>query len=363
MKGLYIHIPFCESICHYCDFVKRIPKDQEMIDDYISLLIQEIKGYQSHFPSINTIYIGGGTPSMLSIVELEKLFKALKTIKSVEYTIEVNPESYSHEKGLLFFKYGINRVSLGVQTFNQSLLKYMNRKHTNEQVQFMIDDLNRIGISNISIDLIYAIPGQTIHDLKKDLEIVSKLNIKHISCYALILEEKTYFYHQFLNHKFAEMDDETQLEMFETIIKTLKNIGYKHYEISNFAKPAFESKHNSIYWMLDEYIGCGLGAHGFIENKRYINHHLLSNYQQSFIKEETIQTKEDHIQDELIFGLRMLDGIAVSTIESKYQINLFKTYPKLNEFIDLGFLSYEQGCLKLTDKGIFVSNQIFMEFI
>jgi oxygen-independent coproporphyrinogen III oxidase len=363
LKGLYIHIPFCESICHYCDFVKRIPKNQSMIDDYLTHLIDEINQYQDHFPSIDTIYIGGGTPSMLSLTQLRRLFEVLKDISPKEYTIEVNPESYSTEKGKLFKSYGVNRISLGVQTFHSNLLTYMNRKHSNNQVFNAINDLRNHGIDNISIDLIYAIPGQTIDDLKKDLKIVNDLAIKHISCYALILEEKTFFYHQFINHKFSELDDDLQLEMYELIIKTLNTQGFKHYEISNFAKTGYESKHNSIYWKLDEYIGCGLGAHGFINQMRTVNHHLLTTYITSPRKEEKFQEESDLLQDTLIFGLRMLDGICVTNIEKKYKISLMNKYPKLIEFIDLGYLSYENDILKLTEKGLFVSNQIFMEFI
>jgi oxygen-independent coproporphyrinogen-3 oxidase len=363
LKGLYIHIPFCQSICHYCDFVKRIPKNTIMIETYIDRLIEEIMSYQSHFSSISTLYIGGGTPSMLSLNQLEKLFISLKPISPIEYTIEVNPESYTHEKGLLFQKYGINRISLGVQTFNPYLLKELNRKHTNESVFDCISDLKKLGISNISVDLIYAIPGQKLEHIKEDMKQIESLDIPHISYYALILEEKTYFHHLYLKQKFFEMDDEIQLDMYQLIIKTLTSMGYLHYEISSFAKPGYVSKHNSIYWTLDPYIGVGLGAHGFINHHRIENHKNMNEYLKKPILHSVLQTLDDLRQDALIFGLRRLEGIDIESMEKRYQFSLFEAYPKLIEFIDLGYLSLNQGVLKLTEKGLFVSNQIMMEFI
>src|SRR5690554_2194732 len=187
MKGLYVHIPFCEYICHYCDFVKRVPKNKDMIDTYLKALVKEIHTYQKHFDQIETIYIGGGTPSMLDKDQLSFLLSALIDIHPIEYTFEMNPESYTEEKGLILRQYGVNRISLGVQTFNQDLLHYLNRGHTNEDVFHVIKHLKSIGFDNISVDLIYAIPNQTTDDLAYDLEMIKQLDIKHVSCYSLIL--------------------------------------------------------------------------------------------------------------------------------------------------------------------------------
>lgn len=363
MKGLYVHIPFCQYICHYCDFVKRVPKNKEMIDQYLNALRKEIKSYEHHFSSIETIYIGGGTPSMLDLEQLTYLFESLRTIHPVEYTIEVNPESYTKEKGLLFKSFGINRVSLGVQTFNQHLLSYLNRGHTNDMVFETIHHLNEIGISNISIDLIYAIPGQTIENLKEDLQIVSQLNIKHISCYTLILEEKTYFYHQYLKGLFHEVEEDLEAMMYELVTDTLKKQGFEHYEISNYAKNNDYSMHNMIYWTLGEYIGVGLGAHGFINGYRTYNERSLPKYVIEPLKEKVYQEQKDFIQDELIFGLRKIKGINVNEIEKKYHINLFDIYPSLKDKIELGLVELDHGYLKLTSKGLLLGNQVFMVFI
>ncbi len=363
LKGLYIHIPFCEYICHYCDFVKSVPKNHETIDRYLDALIKEINSYEKHFETIETIYIGGGTPSMLDIDQLSKLFDALLLIKPKEYTIEVNPESYTVEKGLLFKKYGINRISLGVQTFNQDLLKYLNRKHSNDQVYDIVHHLKEIGIPQISIDLIYAIPGQTIDDLYFDLNQIEKLKITHVSCYSLILEEKTYFYYQYLKGKFEQMDEDTEAQMFGIVMDELVKQGFEHYEISNFAKENHISYHNLIYWTLGTYIGVGLGAHGFIEGYRTCNHRSMIKYLINPLSDKTFQDQETLLQDELIFGLRKIKGVSLSDIKEKYQIDIFSKYPQLYEKIDLGLLKIEDDHLKLTRKGLFLGNQVFMVFI
>lgn len=363
MKGLYVHIPFCEYICHYCDFVKRVPKNKEMVDTYLERLRQEIKSYAHHFSSIETIYIGGGTPSMLSIEQLTHLFESLKDIHPVEYTIEVNPESYTKAKGLLFKKYQINRVSLGVQTFNQDLLHYLNRGHTNEQVFSVVSDLKEIGTEEISVDLIYSIPKQSLDDLRYDLEMIKKLDITHVSCYSLILEEKTYFYHQYLKGNFTTVDEDIEATMFKMVIDELKKQGFEHYEISNFAKEGHYSLHNMIYWTLGEYIGCGLGAHGFVDGYRTYNHRALPKYLESPLNDSEKQDKESLLQDELIFGLRKIKGVSIKETEDKYQVNLLETYPQLNEKIELGLVKIEDGYLKLSELGIFLGNQVFMVFI
>lgn len=363
MKGLYIHIPFCESICHYCDFVKRIPKDSHMMDDYLITLKNELLNYQSHFDTIDTIYIGGGTPSMLSIKQLTYLFEMLKDIHPSEFTIEVNPESYSIEKGELFKAYGVNRVSLGVQTFQDHLLSYLNRKHTKNHIYEVVDHLKKVGIKYISVDLIYAIPKQTIQELYDDLHHIKMLDITHVSCYSLILEEKTYFYHQYLKGNFKEMDEDTEAQMYKIVMDELRNQGFEHYEISNFAKHKHYSKHNLLYWTLEEYIGIGLGAHGFIDGYRTYNETTLPAYAKKFQKDKLFQSNDVLLQDELIFGLRKISGIDIESIEKHYGVKLFDKFANLKEHIDLGLIEIDEGRLKLTEKGLFLGNQVFMVFI
>lgn len=363
MKGLYIHIPFCEHICHYCDFVKQVPKNDEMIDKYLVHLDNEIQDYKNHFDTIDTIYIGGGTPSMLKPYQMEKLFESIKDIKAKEITIEVNPESYSMEKGLIFKKYGVNRVSIGVQSFNDQILEFINRKHNSEMVYYTVQNLKLIGINNISIDLIYAIPGQTKEMLYEDLENVNKLNISHVSCYSLILEDKTYFYHQFLKGEFNQVDNEIEGDMFDIVIEELKKQGFEHYEISNFAKNGQYSMHNKLYWNLDEYIGVGLGAHGFIDNFRTYNHKSIKKYQDNYQALKVEQTLEDNITDYMIFGLRLTKGVDISYINHRFNIDLFSKYPELNNKINEGLVKVNNGFLMLTELGINLGNKVFEVFI
>lgn len=363
MKGLYVHIPFCEYICHYCDFVKRVPKNRDMVDQYLIRLRDEIKLYQKHFDSIETIFIGGGTPSMLTADQLIYLFDSLKAISPIEYSIELNPESYTHEKGLLFKKYGINRVSLGVQSFDDKILTYLNRGHKEEQVKGIIEDLKSLGIPYISIDLIFAIPGQTMEHITYDLNKFIELDVTHISYYALILEDKTYFYHQYLKGNFKSMDEDTEANMYAYIMDYLSQHGFEQYEISNFAKHNHYSLHNTIYWTLGEYIGVGMGAHGFIDNYRTYNERGMPQYLDHFIKEKTLQTKETKLQDELIFGLRMTKGVSMSSIEKRYGVKLLEQYPKILEKVELGLVKIEDNHLYLTREGMMLGNQVFMLFI
>ncbi|TVP85063.1 MAG: radical SAM family heme chaperone HemW, partial [Acholeplasmataceae bacterium] len=315
MKGLYVHIPFCESICHYCDFVKRVPKNNQMIDDYLQALVREIASYEAHFDTIDTIYIGGGTPSMLSVDQLAFLFESLKPIRPVEYTIEVNPESYTKAKGDLFVRYGINRVSLGVQTFHGGLLQYLNRKHTEQMVIDTVQHLKTLNLPHISIDLIYAIPGQTMADLDTALNKAVALDIGHVSCYSLILEEKTAFYQQFLQHRFQPLEEDLEAEMYQHVSKTLTRHGFEHYEISNFARPGQQSRHNLLYWSLGEYIGTGLGAHGFIGGHRTQNQRLFKDYVNQPLAASVKQTSADLLSDAMIFGLRKIEGVSLQMIK------------------------------------------------
>ena len=363
MKGLYIHIPFCHKICSYCDFVKRVPKSKEVVDEYLSKLVEEISTYQDEFNSINTIYIGGGTPSMLDIDQLTFLFESLKSIKPIEFTIEINPETYTKEKGQLFKKYGVNRFSIGVETFDENLLNVLNRSHTNYDVYKVVESLKELNLDNINIDMMYAIPGQSMDSLINDLRNTIELNPKHISYYSLILEENTYFYHQYKYNKLELIDNDIESEMFETVMNELSKTGYHHYEISNFAKTGYESKHNLIYWTMDEYIGCGLGAAGFINTYRTANTRVLSKYLNKTEESCILQTKEELIQDEMIFGLRKLSGVNLDIINAKYNIDILTMFPKIIEMEKEGLVKISNNNLSLTRKGIFLGNQVFMVFI
>jgi len=363
MKGLYVHIPFCQYICHYCDFVKMVAKNESIIDNYLDHLIIELNTYQAHFKTITTIFIGGGTPSMLTDVQLEKLLKALYVIKPVEFSIEINPDSYTHTKGVILKKYGVNRISIGVQTFNENLLKYLNRQHTQSMVETCFNDLRALGFNDISLDLIFAIPGQTLKNIESDLKMVDQLNPEHLSYYSLILEDKTYFYHQYLRNKFEPLSEDQAAIFYNYIRDHLISNGYEHYEISNFTKNNHHSLHNILYWTLGEYIGIGLGACGFIDGKRTYNQRSITQYMKIPLKESIIQTPADNLQDTLIFGLRLIKGVNVSAINTQYNVDIFEKYPKINEYLKDEILLYEDGYLRLSKKGVLLGNQVFMIFI
>ena len=357
VSSAYIHIPFCKKICSYCDFCK-IYYDKKWINKYLDSLEKEIKKrYKNEI--LKTIYIGGGTPSSLDIAELEKLFQIinnLKKDKEYEYTIECNLDSLTKEKVDLFFKYGINRISIGIETFNGKYLKLLNRDLVNLD---LINYIKEIGINNINVDLIYAINGQTIQELKDDLEQILKLDVPHISTYSLMIEPHTVLYNKNMDY----IDDNKDLEMYKLISKTLKEYGYNHYEISNFAKENYESKHNLTYWNNLEYYGFGMGASGYINSIRYTNTGSIIKYTSNnyeYINEEL--TTKDKMENEMILGLRKLKGINKKLFKEKYNIDIKDVFD-INDLIKEGKLIENDDYIYINKEYIYVSNSILVNFI
>jgi oxygen-independent coproporphyrinogen-3 oxidase len=368
MLGLYIHIPFCQAICTYCDFVKEVAKDEKK-SAYIKALIKEINYYELETRMISTIYIGGGTPSHLPLHDLEVLLKTINQVVDMtnvkEFTIECNPNDVTSELAKLLKHYGVNRISLGVQTFDEDKLKFLNRKHKNQDVYQAIKAFNQAGIDNISIDLIFSLINQTLDDVKKDLAIAKTLNIKHISYYSLILEERTRLHHLVKTNQVSMNDSDLEASMYEYIMDALNKTPLKQYEISNYALSGYESKHNLIYWHNQDYIGLGSGAHGKINGSRYMNHLTVKSYIEAINAhgKGLLETYPyEGLKDTLLMGLRVLKGIHVDTINDTYKIDLFNVYPKLQTFIQKGFLDYEEGYLRFTRKGIMLGNYIFEIF-
>lgn len=363
MTGLYIHIPFCESICHYCDFVKRVPKSESFVDEYLDALLKEIVQMNEEVNHIDTIYIGGGTPSMLTLKQIERLLTPLLKYQVKEYTFEVNPESYSEEKGLLLKKMGVNRISLGVQTFNQDHLLRLNRKHSNQMVYDTIKHLKSIQLGAISVDLIYALENQTPEALVYDLKTLIDLDIDHISAYSLILEKNTYFQYQYNRNQFKPLDEDTEATMYDMVIDTLTNHGFNHYEISNFSKPGFESLHNMLYWTQQPYIGLGTGAHGFDGTYRTVQTKAMGKYLKGEPPQKIFQDQETLKNDHLLFLLRMTKGIDLSMVKSRYQDDIFNMYPSLQKVYDDGLVEIVRNHLRLTRRGLQLGNLVFMVFI
>jgi len=361
LKALYVHIPFCDKICSYCDFCKRIPKNEKMIWDYLNVLKEQYKKLNGPF---DTIYIGGGTPSSLNEKQLTFLLDIFSLEKPKEFTIEVNPESYTKSKGKIFKDFNINRISLGVQTFNEKHLKTLNRAHNNNDVFDTIESLISLGLNNISIDLMFALPEQSIKDILNDIKIVKGLNIKHISYYELFIEEKTYFHHLFKNNKLKPVDPDLQADMYKTIIESLKKLGFNQYEVSNYAKSeTYESLHNKIYWTLYPYEAIGAGSHGFDGKYRYFHTRNITEYIKNPVITKNLQTKKDLYADFLIFGLRMNKGISLIKTKELFNKNPLDDYKELKHFIDLGLLVVEDNHLKTTLKGTFLLNKIAEVFV
>lgn len=360
IKSAYIHIPFCDSICSYCDFCKFI-KNKKWISSYLNALKIEIEEkYKGEV--LDTIYIGGGTPSSLNINELNQLFSIinnLKKSKEVEFTFECNIENITGEKLELLYKNGVNRLSIGIQTFNNKYLNYLNRNHNNKMITEKINIAKKIGFKNINIDLIYALPDETLDELNNDLELFLKLDIPHISTYSLIIEPNTKLH---INDE-KNIDEEIDYEMYKLICNKLETNGYNHYEVSNFGKVGYESKHNLTYWNNQEYYGFGISASGYINDIRYDNTKSLNNYfNREYLSDEHKLDKLEQIENEFILGLRKINGINKEDFKSKYNIDI-KSIEVVNILLSEHKLLEDEKNIYINPKYIYVSNEILVNFI
>lgn len=357
IKSVYIHIPFCSNICSYCDFSKQF-YNSSILNIYLKNLEKEILNiYKGEI--IDTIYIGGGTPSCLSVDELKKLFKIIDVFKksdNLEFTFECNPESMCERKIKLLKENGVNRVSIGVQSFDSRILNVLNRKHSKEDVIKIIDLLNEYGISNINIDMMFGVNEETDISIKNDLDILSILKINHVSYYSLILEPNTMLY----INKYKEQDEDINADRYEYICKYLKKLGYTHYEISNFCKEGYESKHNLTYWNNSVYYGFGLGAHGYINNFRYENTRSISKYNKSeyLLNKNLLDIKTD-MENEIILGFRKLRGINKKDFLRKFSKDIYSVFD-INKYIIKGMLVDDGENIFINPKYIYVSNNILV---
>ncbi len=368
MKGVYIHIPFCEHLCIYCDFVKERAKPEKMAR-YVDALLHEIACQIETRQVIDTVYIGGGTPSYLNLILLEKLLMRLQEaidLKALkEFTIECNPQDINDDLLKLLKRYYVNRISLGIQTFNDSALKLLNRKHTSDTAKNALAMIEKHNFTRVSVDFIFNLPYQTMHDVMTDLKTVITLNIPHISYYSLIVEENTRLFYQLKQGFITQGDNDTEAEMYAQIIDTLTTNGYEHYEISNFAKPNHRSIHNQIYWKDHDYYGFGAGSHGKLNQQRYYNYQSVKQYiEKTLMHGSGLQTTYPYepVRDYLLMGLRMLEGIDLSVFKTRFGTDIFTLYPKLHECIVQGLVLVENNHLKFTPKGLFFGNDVFALF-
>lgn len=358
IKSVYIHIPFCKDICTYCDFCK-VFYNKKWTNKYLDALKTEIESnYKKEI--LDTIYIGGGTPSSLEIDELNKLFEITNGFlleKDYEFTIECNIEDITIEKLKLLKKNRVNRLSIGVESFNNKCLKYLGRKYTEDIIKEKIS-LAKKYFSNINIDLIYALPNQTISEVEEDINKIIELDINHISCYSLIIEENTKLYIT----KERNIDSDLDYEMYKLIDKKLKE-KYIHYEISNYAKEGYESKHNLTYWLNKEYYGFGISASGYINNIRYTNTKNLSKYINN-INEKEIENidRNQKIKYELILGFRLKNGINKKEFYNKYNISIYDI-ENVNELIKDEYLIDNDQNIYVNEKYLYVLNDILINFV
>ena len=373
--GIYVHIPFCKQKCYYCDFISFANKECEQ-EAYIKALKKEIDIYDFKNYNVTTIYFGGGTPSYLDskyIVEIMKKLKSkLNNLEDIEITIEVNPGTVTKQKLMDYKKIGINRISIGLQTTNNKLLKQIGRIHTYEEFLKTYELAKEVGFTNINVDLMLGLPNQTIEDLKESLETVIKLDASHISVYSLIVEEGTPISKLLDDGKLKLPDEELERQMYWYVKNTLELNGYKHYEISNFAKENKESRHNMNCWNQEEYIGFGVAAHSYLNNVRYSNTANLKSYIQNiekayFEKNKNIEEVQDikMSQNEfMMLGLRKIDGVDISKFKEKYVQNpIFLYKDKLNKLVNEGLIEVTLNNIRLTNKGLDLANLVFEEFV
>lgn len=359
INSLYIHIPFCKSICPYCDFFKVL-KNEDFENKYIEELIKDIHIIKKNFLRFKTIYIGGGTPSALSIGNLEKLLMETTGmhLKNYEFTIECNPEDITIDKLKLFKKYGINRISLGVQSFNTSTLNSLNRNY-NINYQELIK-LIKLYIDNISLDFIYGLPNETLKDIDNNLERFLSLDVNHISLYSLTVNKNTYFYNQGIK----EISQDLSREYYDLICKKLKKANYIHYEVSNFAKKGFESKHNLNYWYDQNYIGVGVGASGYINDTRYTVFKILTEYLKG--ERKIFQEKIDikiHKEEFIMLGLRLKSGINLNDYKKIFNQDFLIEYKDLiRKLTKEKLINICNNRLKCTYDGMVIQDKIIIDF-
>ncbi|HOM02464.1 MAG TPA: radical SAM family heme chaperone HemW [Acetivibrio sp.] len=373
--GLYIHIPFCKAKCLYCDFNSFACRD-DFVPAYFNALKKEIclysdiiKGY-----GIKTVFIGGGTPSYVDAHNIYEIVSLLNQKfdmdRCFELTIEANPGTMNMEKLLLYKKAGINRLSIGLQAWQNHLLKSLGRIHTEKEFEENYRLAVKAGFDNINVDLIFAIPGQSFKDWTETVTKVAKLNPQHISCYSLIIEEGTVFGTRFSKGELIPVEDELDREMYWYAVEKLKTMGYKHYEISNFSKEGFECAHNLTYWKELEYIGIGASAHSYFNGKRFNNTYNIEEYVKIInsgrlpVENEINVETKDEISEFMMLGLRLVDGVSIEEFYERFGKNPLEVFRNQIETLSKrGLVTIEQNFIKLTKLGFDLANQAFMEFV
>ena len=371
--SIYVHIPFCESKCFYCDFVS-FKKTNEEKEFYVKNLINEIELNKTDNFLVKTIFIGGGTPSCLDENQIAKILDALKNNfcidKDCEITIEVNPNSFTEEKAEVYKKIGINRISVGLQSSNNKLLKKINRIHTKKDFIESVKLAKKFGIFNINADILLGLPNQTILDVKNTLRLLVKLDIPHISAYSLILEENTVLFNKVKNGEMKLPKEEKTIKMYDFCLKYLKKHGINRYEVSNFCKSGYECKHNLVYWNDENYLGLGLNSASKIRDERFENFADFNSYYDAIkLNEKPIKNKyklslSEKKEEFIMLGLRKESGIDLKKYNKNYGEDLLKIKKNEIDFLkNNGFIEISQNNLKATPLGFKVLNQIILNLV
>jgi len=374
--GLYLHFPFCISKCPYCDFNSYQLKEDNQISSYISALYQEITAYSKKLKksNITTVYLGGGTPTILSGVQIYNILEFCKNKfnidKNAEITIEANPGTLDVEKLKLLIESGINRLSLGAQSFNNLFLKKLGRIHNTQDIIDSYSFAREIGFSNINIDIMFALPDQTTEDLQVTLKKAVSLKPDHLSLYNLTIKPGTEYYKKHKKGKLKLPTEDEEFDMYNRAINFLEESDFEHYEIANFARPYKRSMHNLIYWQNKPYLGIGAGAYSFIRGYRYMNYENPARYIKEIMSGklpvdngEKLSLRKRMIET-IILGLRTKDGVGNKKFKTRFGVNLNDIFPEqIKKLVNLGLLQKDNYRIKLTKKGIFLANTVFREFV
>ncbi len=370
--GIYVHIPFCSKKCLYCDFASYDNQfDKEEL--YIRNLVKEIENFNKEKYIVDSIFIGGGTPSVLSVESILKIGEALNKFdfdKNIEFSVECNPCSINEEKLIAMKSIGVNRISFGLQSYNDNILKSIGRVHNVEMFDKAYKTARDIGIENINVDIMFNLPNQTFEEFKSTLKSVTELEPEHLSVYGLIIEEDTPFYEMVEKKQIDMPDEDVDRDMYELCETYLSERGYNKYEISNYCKDGYECRHNVKYWTREEYIGFGLNSHSMIGNVRFCNTGNLDEYlKEDFYEKYCYIEKEDvsvqqQIEEYIFLGLRLMDGINIKSLEEKYDVSFNELYGELIEKLEKEKLICVNGDnMKLTKMGVNLSNYVMSQFL
>jgi putative oxygen-independent coproporphyrinogen III oxidase len=374
-KAVYIHIPFCKHKCYYCDFNTYALKGQP-VTEYLEALEREMEQTVKAFPpgTIDTIFVGGGTPTVLVPEQMETFLNMVneyfpKRNQQLEFTMEANPGTTNEEKLQVMKAGGVNRVSFGVQSFNNELLSSIGRIHQSDDVYRSIENARKSGFDNLSIDLMFGLPNQTLKNMEDSLNEALKLDLKHYSIYGLKVEENTLFHSLFLKNKLPLPDEDDELQMFLLIMNRLKEAGYEHYEISNFAKQGYESKHNSLYWHNQSYYGLGAGAHGYMQGIRHVNIKGVQDYIEAaqvklpLLEQEKV-SRQEAMEDFMMVGLRLRKGVRQQDFQAQFDCRIEEVFdPMLKRMLAKKLVEISDEGYRLSDQGVLYGNEVFAEFI